>query len=291
MALAQHRTGWKPSVLDTSVTRALERADGSRPVVDDPHLALGWEVGDESALPRLAEMIPRVVRCVSGLGAASVPSGQGAAFADPERWPDLDWDGLAAHHGLDRETMERRVPPSAYATFDGWRDATQAYQAELIRHQVEALRRIKYRPTGGFVVARLTDAHPGITPSLLDHERRPKAALDALAAACRPVIVVAGRAEPTQAPGDKLELDVHVVSDHRSPIVDAEVTATLSWPGGSREWRWGGDVGADACVLVGVVQAELPDAEGPVELDLSLRLPDGELVTNRYQVTVISRRP
>jgi beta-mannosidase len=291
MALAQHRTGWKPSVLDTSVSRALERADGSRPVVDDPHLALGWEVGDEAALPHLAEIIPRMVRCVSGFGAASVPSGEGAAFADPERWPDLDWDRLAAHHGLDRETMEQRVPPGAHATFDDWRAATQGYQAELVRHHVEALRRIKYRPTGGFVVARLTDAHPGISPSLLDHDRRPKAALDALAAACRPVIVVGGRTLPTGSPGDKLALEVHVVSDRRTPIADAEVTATLSWEGGSREWRWAGDVGADTCVLVGIVHTELPGVEGPVVLDLSLRLPDGELVTNRYQVTVVSCPP
>ena len=291
LALAQNRPGWQPSVLDRSVTRALERADGSRPVVNDPHLALGWEVGDEGFLPQLAEMIPRTVRCVSGFGAASAPSGEGAAFAEPERWPDLDWDRLAAHHGLDRGTMEQRVPPAAYATFDDWRDATQAYQASLVRHHVEALRRIKYRPTGGFAVARLTDAHPGITPSLLDHERRPKAAFEALAAACRPVIVVAGRTLPTHAPGDKLALAVHVVSDRRTPIADAELTATLSWDGGSREWRWAGDVGADACVQAGVVSTVLPDAEGPVTLDLSLRLPDGELVTNRYQVTVISCPP
>jgi hypothetical protein len=81
-----------------------------------------------------------------------------------------------------------------------------------------------------------------------------------------------------------------VVSDRRTPIADAELTATLSWDGGSREWRWAGDVGADACVLAGSLLTVLPDA-GPVMLDLSLSLPDGELVTNRYQVTVISRRP
>ena len=35
-------------MLDASVRRALDRADGSRPVVNDPvHLALGWEVGDD----------------------------------------------------------------------------------------------------------------------------------------------------------------------------------------------------------------------------------------------------
>jgi beta-mannosidase len=291
MALAQQRPGWRPNVLDTAVTRALERADGSRPVVNDPHLAMGWDASDEAALPLMGEFIPRTVRCVSGFGAASVPSGEGAAFAEPERWPDLDWDRLAAHHALDRETMDRRVPPTASATFDDWRDATQAYQADLVRYHVEALRRIKYRPTGGFVVARLTDAQPGITPSLLDHQRRPKAAFDALAAVCRPVIVVSSRTLSTKAPGDGLSLEIHVVSDRRTPIVDAELTATLAWEGDSRAWRWAGDIGADACVRAGVIETVLPDAEGPVMLDLALRLPDGELVTNRYQVTVISCPP
>jgi hypothetical protein len=43
-------------------------------------------------------------------------------------------------------------------------------------------------------------------------------------------------------------------------------------------------------VLAGALRTVLPDA-GPVMLDLSLKLPDGELVTNRYQVTVISCPP
>ncbi|HKE72657.1 MAG TPA: hypothetical protein VKB57_03540 [Acidimicrobiales bacterium] len=287
---AQRVPSWNRSVLDTSVRRALERADGSRPVVaaTDEHLWLGWHHGDERDLPSLARAVPRLVRFVAAFGAPAVPSGDGAAFARPERWPDLDWDDLAAHHGLQPAVMAARVPPAAYDDFATWRDATQRFQATLLRREVEELRRLKYRPTGGFVQHRLADAAPGITPSVLDHERRPKAGHAALAAACAPVIVVADRLPASVAAGQPLALDVHVVSDRREPVADAEVAASLSWPGGRQDWRWEGDVGPDACVRVGTIRAVGPVAEGPgpLVLDLVLTLPGGDPITNRYEAAL-----
>ena len=62
-----------------------------------------------------------------------------------------------------------------------------------MRRHVEALRRLKYRPTGGFAQFCFADGHPAVTWSVLGHDRAPKLAYDALRAACRPVIVVADR--------------------------------------------------------------------------------------------------
>ena len=293
----QQLPSWNRSVLDGSVKRALQRADGSRPVVahsgvaphlpqldgTDSHLALGWRTGDERDLPTLARRLPRLVRFPTRFGAQSVPSGDGAAFARPERWPDLDWDDLGARHGLQKALLDERVPPDGYATFAGWRDATQRYQADLIRHHVEELRRLKYRPTGGFALFLFADGHPGITWSVLDDGRRPKAGYDALAAACRPVIVVADRLPPSVAAGQALALDVHVVSDLRTPVDGARVRARVSWPGDEHGWGWTGDVAADACERVGTVQVVAPDLgpapTGVLALDLELTLPDGEVVT------------
>jgi beta-mannosidase len=228
-----------------------------------------------------------MVRFVTEFGAQAVPSGAGAAFAEPERWPDLDWERLEARHSLQKPVFDKRVPPAGYATFAGWRDATQRYQATLVRRHIEELRRLKYRPTGGFAQFLLADGHPGITWSVLDHERRPKLGYEALREACRPVIVVADRLAATVAAADALALDVHVVSDRREPVDGARVTATLSWPGGGHTWRWGGDIGADACERVGTIQAVVPDLgpdhTGVLTLDLELVLPDGEVVTNRYE--------
>ena len=301
---AQQVPRWNRTVLDASVKRALERADGSRPAVahsgvlphppqlegTDSHLWFGWHRGDERDLAGFARALPRMVRFVGAFGAQAVPSadatGDGAAFCQPDRWPDLDWDRLAERHNLQKERLDRYVPPAAHADFDDWRTATQRYQAELIRRHVETLRRLKYRPTGGFAQFCLADGHPGVTWSVIDHDRRPKLGYAALCEACRPVIVVADRLPATVEPGQALALDVHVVSDLRSPLDDTRATARLSWPGGDHTWRWSGDIPADACVRVGTLQAVAPEAEGTLALDLELRPPAGEVVTNRYEATI-----
>ena len=250
MLRAQQLPSWNKTVLDASIKRALDKSDGTRPVVahsgvaphppqfdgTDSHLYFGWYCGDERDLPGFARTLPRMVRFVSEFGAQAVPAadagGDGAAFCEPERWPDLDWPRLGERHNLQKARFDRYVPPAAFATFDDWRDATQRYQAELIRRQIEVLRRLKYRPTGGFAQFCLADGHPGVTWSVLDHERRPKLGYESLRDACRPVIVVADRLPATVTPGDALALDVHVVSDLRVAVDDARVTARLRWPGG-----------------------------------------------------------
>jgi beta-mannosidase len=317
MVRAQQLPSWNKTVLDGSIKRALERADGTRPVVahsgvtphppqlegTDSHLYFGWYRGDERDLPGFARALPRMVRFVSEFGAQAVPSadasGDGAAFCEPGRWPDLDWDRLAERHNLQRARFDRYVPPLEYATFDEWRAATQRYQADLIRRHVEVLRRLKYRPTGGFAQFCLADGHPAVTWSVLDHERRPKLGYEALREACRPVIVVADRLPAVVAPGEALALDVHVVSDRRDAVDDARLTARLTWPGSHHEWRWGGDIPADACVRVGTLQVVVPEAEGPpgrgakdrrpppvLRLDLELHLTGEEVVANRYESTI-----
>jgi beta-mannosidase len=247
-------------------------------------LWFGWFRSDERDLAGFAAALPRMVRFVSAFGAQSVPFDAG--FMAPERWPDLDWEGLAHRHSLQTWVMDQRVPAAKYTTFDGWRDATQRYQADLVRHYVEHLRRLKYKPTGGFCVSSLADGYPAVTWSLLDHARVPKAAYHALTEVCRPVIVAADRAPADVAPGTALALDVHVVSDLHRPLEEAEVVARLSWPGGSHGWRWHGEVPADACVRVGTVSFVVPDVVGRLVLDLDLVA--GDLAaTNRYESEIV----
>jgi beta-mannosidase len=109
-----------------------------------------------------------------------------------------------------------------------------------------------------------------VTWSVLDHERRPKAGLAALREACAPVIVVADRPEATYRPGDAVALDVHVVSDRREPLPDLRVEARLAWTGDDDRHTWTGDVPADSCVRVGTLSLVVPDAPGPLTLDLAL---------------------
>jgi beta-mannosidase len=285
MLAAQQLPSWNRSVLDRSVKRAIEKADGSRPVIahsgvlphppqldgTDSHLWFGWEHGDGRDLAGLARAMPRLVRFVSELGAQSVPDT--ADFASPEDWPALDWDHLAEAHAMQRGLFERRVPPAVQPSFDAWRTASQEHQAELIRHQVEVLRRLKYRPTGGFAVFLLADGQPAISHALVDHERVPKLAYHALREACRPVIVTADRLAEELVAGEAVALDVHVVNDLRTEVADLEVVARLRWMGGEQRWRFGGTVAADDVARVGTLQIEVPARPGPMELELELSGP------------------
>jgi beta-mannosidase len=284
--VGQQLPSWNKTVLDRWVRRAIEGVDPTRLVVPhsgglphfptldgtDSHFYFGWYHGDVRDIERLASAVPRVVRFVSEFGSQSVPDT--ADFIDPTAWPDLDWEHLQLHHGLQKWAFDERVPPDQFATFDEWRRATQTYQAELIRHHIEVLRRLKYRPAGGFCMFALNDAAPVVSWSVLDSARRPKLAWDALVQACRPLIVVAERPPSIVTAGERLSLDVHAVNDLRHAVDPAVVDVVAHWAGGERRWRFGGSVGADECVKIGRIELEVPETLGALTFDLALTAGD-----------------
>lgn len=290
--------GWNKTFLDPSVRRTLERVDASRPAVShsgvlphpawgtDSHLYYGWYVGEADQLPRRIARWPAIARFVSEFGAQAVPPSDD--FVGSGRWPELDWERLAKDHALQRHVFDRRVPPAAYGTYEQWREATQEYQARLVRRYVETLRRLAYRPTGGFCVFLLADAAPAVSWSLLDHRREPKPAFAALSEACAAVTVMADWPAERYRPGDRLRLAVHAVSDLRRAVTGAEVRARVSWPGGQRRWRWGGDLPPDSCVRVGRIELTLPDdtLPGALRVELDLEAPGTPPVRTGYDSEV-----
>jgi beta-mannosidase len=214
-----------------------------------------------------------MARFVSEFGAQAVPGWVGE---------DDDLEAL----GAQLRNLERYVPRADHASFAAWRTATQTYQAALVKRHIEELRRLKYRPTGGFAQFCLADGAPRVSWSVLDHDRNPKLAHDAVRAACAPVIVVADRLPATMQPGDATAVDVHVVSDLRRELTALRCTATLSWPGGAHRWAFEGDVPADSCVRVGTLQLEAPDVPG--ELVLELVVTGGGVAASNRDATLVT---
>lgn len=290
--LAAHELpNWNRSVLDRTVRRAIAAVDPSRPIVassgvwphppsldgTDVHLSLGWERGEADDLASIARAIPRAVRFVQLTPNPSLPAD--ASFCRPRQWPDLDLDRLVDEHDLDVELVAQRLPPDAFATFDQWHTATRAYQAQLIRTQVETLRRLKFRPTGGFVVAHLQDLRPTIAPSLIDHEGQRKPAFEALIAASAPVLATLDGWPNCAHPGDVLHCDVHVISDLRVPLIDARCRVQLTWEGGEATWEFGGDIDADDCVRVGRIKFAVPTGADRISATLTVEA-DGHSTTS-----------
>ncbi len=296
--VGQQLPTWNKTILDSTIKRCLERADRTRPVVahsgvlphagsggTDTHVYFGWYHGEERDFPTWLRRVPRLARFVSEFGSQAIPDSDD--FMHSERWPDLDWTRLAHTHCLQREPFDRYVPPADYASYDDWRAATQRYQATILKHHIETLRRLKYRPTGGFAAFYWADAHPAVTWSVLDHQRTPKLGYYALVEACAPVIVTAVRPQESYAPGDTIELAVHVVSDRRDALAAVRTTATVRFADGSSHTQaWVGDIPADDCVLVGSIRAKSPDAIGPITIDLAASGPGLDL-TNQYVARIV----
>ncbi|MFN3255798.1 MAG: glycoside hydrolase family 2 protein [Ilumatobacter sp.] len=300
---AQQLPSWNKSVLDRWVKRAFERADTTRttiahsgvaphfPQLDgtDRHLSYGWRHGDAEDLARRAKLLPRSVRFVSEFGSESVPDH--TPFVDDldvtRRWPDLDWQRLVDDVGYQHDVFDELLPPDTFPSFDEWRETTQLYQSHVLKVQIEALRRLKYRPTGGFCFSSLADPAPAISSSVLDHLRSPKDAYAVVRAACAPVIVVADPLPDWVNPGDRLDVDVHLVNDRRTPIDHAIVDATIAWAGGSELRRFGGPVQPDDVVKVATVTLTVPDTLGELAIELRATDGDDELATNRYSTAVV----
>ena len=297
--LTQQVPSWNRTVLDGSLKLALDRNDGTRPVIahsgvaphlpqfegTDSHLWFGWYEREVEELAEYAATLPRGVRFVSEFGAQAPPTA--ASFCRPDQWPDLPWEQLVSEYGCQTAVFDLRCSPDDFASFDEWRTAAQAHQAYVVRRTVELLRRLKYRPSGGFCVYRMADARPAISFSLIDHERHRKAAWYALRDACRPVIAIADAPPPSVAPGVVLELAVHVVSDLRHPLDEAEVRARATWATGTREWSFAGDIAADACVLVGRIALPVPPSPGLLRFDFEVHHQDLETPTTTYETTIV----
>jgi len=281
LATSMFLPSWNKDVLDRSITRAITKADPTRPVDrasgvmagpftggTDAHWYLGWYHGGMGGLASTLRRWPRQARFVTEFGAQAVPNT--TDFIDASQWPELDWDHLQHRHALQHLMFERHVAPSHYATLDEWRTATQEYQAALLQLQCEDLRRIKYRPTGGFLQFCFADGHDAVTWSVLDVEREPKLGFVALRDACRPVLPML----------DPRTGDVHVANELRDALHGAIITVTI----GSHIWRFEGDVAPDSVTFVGSVGIVRDVEAATVRLEHSRT----RTVDNHYNAAVIA---
>jgi beta-mannosidase len=301
--MGQQVPSWNRDVLDRSVRRVITRTDGSRPVVSHTavpphlptldgttsHLWFGWNEGRASDLAAAVARVPRMGRFVTAFGAASVAPA--SPVLDDPHWPAIDWERLENETGAAARSLVHLVAPNDISTGESWAILTGSAQAQVVKTGIELLRRLKYRPTGGFAQFYLADASPTGGFGVLDSERRPKPAWQALVDACRPVIVVADPLPAVVQRGEAIDLAIHVVSDRRAVVADMQVRATITalTDGGEvvaeSTQAWGGDIPADDCLLVGRATAVVPDGASGLQVDLELT-GDELSVTNRYHAPI-----
>lgn len=270
--------------VDQDLKAAFERMDPTRPALAasgdvDLRMMLGWSAGSWSDIARVEPLM------VSAFGAQSLPASSSPVWQQiGERWPVADDDPTWRHAGFQPVNWAERGTglPSAHHDLESYIEASQGYQAELIRYAAEHLRTRKFEPCWGAFVFHLVDPFPGIGFGLLDGARRPKAALQALTDAFKPtrLIIEALGFEPDrpfgflQSPRVPFAARLAVVND------DPEVhgRGTIRWSV-TRE-RAAGTRGFDRVRDVmqkksyaGQVEVEIPTAFEPAVSATTLSLP------------------
>ena len=298
-SLSHQLPSWNRSILDRSVKRSFEKADPTRPAIahsgvaphfpqldgTDSHLWFGWRHGKISDLPVLGLRVPRLLRFVSEFGAQSVPDDDEMAIAcGAMNFPDVNQQVLSEKFGAQLALLEQYAPIHGEATWADWVQRSQIRQAEVVRHTIEILRTLKYKPTGGFCQFLFADALPYVSCAILDHRRKPKKAWDALSAANRPVIVVADLHDDEMSVGTT-KCAIHVVSDLRTRIEPATLTMEWRAPGMNTErWSFTGDFEPDSVTKVAETFL-VANNQGTATLALELRGPDVHAINN-YQIKV-----
>jgi beta-mannosidase len=178
--------------IDQELKASFERLDPSRPALAasgdvDLHLMLGWSTGSWADLAEVEPMM------VSAFGAQSLPDADSPVWEQiGAQWPAADDEPSWRHAGFQPVNWAERGAglPSAHQSLESYVEASQQYQADVVRFAAEHMRTRKFESCWGAFAYHLIDPFPCIGFGLVDAARRPKPALAALARAFEPTRVI-----------------------------------------------------------------------------------------------------
>jgi beta-mannosidase len=231
----------------------------------DTHIYQGWYFD----APALEELPLEDLTLVTEFGAQAVPDPDFVArHFGLDRLDARAWDVLSAR-GMQAALMRHHVGEPA--TIEELSRRSQAHQARVLRRHIETYRRHKFAPNRGAHLFAFVDCWPSVSWSILDAERRPKAAFHAVARAMAPVQAFLDPAATSAG-----SLGVVVVNDTRDAFDALEVAAVAD----SGE-RGGATIGLPAN---GVVRVTIPLGTATRGwLELRLGPAARPLAVNRYE--------
>ena len=209
------------------------------------------------------------------------------SFIPPEDlWPPgPSW----TYHGAGLKKLQRYARPflrESEATLDAFVQASQEAQAHGLQVAIEHYRRRKLRGCGGTLIWQLNEPWPAISWALLNHDRQPKPAYEAVKRLFTPLLVSVDYGPGHLRPGDRLEGDVWLINDLAQAFSGCLVEVLLQDETGQAANRFAQaiDVAADSAGIVGRLSWTLPSSSTSW---LVCRLvQDGQVLTaNEYDLS------
>jgi beta-mannosidase len=242
------------------------------------------------------ELPPQIVE----FGAGSIPVAESLrSFVPADKlWPP-DWDAWE-YHGFFYNLAFGFAKVELKDTLEEFIDAYQAYEALVVKEQIEYLRQRKYRPIASMFHYYWSDPCPIMGSGLFDYYRRPYAVYEAMRNVYGRVLIslerdvtpyVIGR-EKVYGRGTAFAARIWVTNDHPDAIDDAEVSWELASADSGEvvsKNAFARTLGADSAEEVDRIDWEIPASARPGTYRVMMRVarPGGEaLSTNATDITV-----
>jgi len=255
----------------------------------DLHLYFGWYMGENEDL---AQMPDSYFQLVTEFGAQSLPRKKTLEMiiGSPNLFPP-DWKKLSLHCAQKERLIERA---GDFKNIDDLIMATQQYQAELVRYHVEFYRRRKFKPCNGAHVFCFNDCWPAVTWSLVEFDRTPKLAYEALKRSMAPLQAFIDLDRLTPRVNENIPLMICVVNDLQKLYNNVSVRVTDSHTNVDnkvdkyliKEFRC--DLPPSSLVDLDPVEW-LPTTVGKHHLELSVFQGNTILSKNEYMLDVIKK--
>ncbi len=295
---------WNRDVLDQKLQETITGIDGGRPVVPysgimppfgeghDTHLYFGWYVATMRTLKSFGAANHKMIRFVTEYGAQAFPSIESfREIQTVDSIREIDWNELGSRYMHQRPMMEKYVPPREGQSLEEYIDASQEYQARLIKYYNEHLRSRKYRPCNGAIHFMFNDCCPAITWSVLDCFRKPKKGFEALKDSFRPLHIMMEFPKRSYRRGTSLNFSIFAVNDLHRRYSNAIARWSVSGAGGNRfaESSRSIDIPDDSIVRAGSVRWRTKNAPaGPYSVNLELLTGEASpVIVNKYNIEIM----
>ncbi|OGP57603.1 MAG: hypothetical protein A2V67_09255 [Deltaproteobacteria bacterium RBG_13_61_14] len=190
--------GWNLRVLDPALAAAAAEEDSSRPINlasgnagTDKHYYCGWYypiMGDADRFRKFfLNSDIESLGFITEFGAQAFPGLESSLRFIPAELSRIDWTKLRRDHLYQDRFLRRYVDRRGYTWLSELVDASQDYQARLLKFHVEWLRSVKYHLNFGIIAFLHNDSQPAVTWSVVDYWRQPKKAYHALLECFRPI--------------------------------------------------------------------------------------------------------
>jgi beta-mannosidase len=233
-------------------------------------------------------------------GAGSIPVRETLeTFIPPDKlWPP-DWDTWEYHGGFYNLAFNF-AKIEMKDTLEEFIDAYQAYEALVVKEQIEYLRQRKWRPIASMYLYYWSDPCPIMGSGLFDHYRRPYEVYEAVKSVYSRVLVslerdvepyVIGREKACER-GGSFAGTVWVTNDHAHDLERARVSwrvVHVDGGGTALEREVTATFSADSAEEAGRIAWEIPESAepGPYRVEMEIVAANGELLSaNATEISV-----